>query len=345
MAQCKASQVDNFVAKPDKTIAMVLLYGPDLGLVSERADKLITNYGINLEDPMAVSRFDADDIASDPGKLADEAYAISMFGGAKIIRIKGATRKDIQKLLKPILQDPPPECWIIYEGGDLKRDSALRKLAEKSPAAMALPCFQDSAAALEQLIREEITSNNLSMDRDTKTYLKSLLGDDRRASRNELKKLALFAHGQTEISQDQIAALLGNVSAVVNSDIIDAACLGRVDFLQTRLDQLIAGGMSPDMLISATLRHFQLLHRMRATMDAKKTSAATLVAMARPPIHFSRRDSVTGALRIWTMDKIEIALARLNTAFYETRSKPALARSIAATTLLATALLAKRGSH
>ena len=217
MAQRKASQVDGFVARPDKNIALVLLYGPDQGLISERADMLVANYGIKADDPLAVCRFDADDIGSDPGKLSDEAYAISMFGGARIMRIKGSTRKNILNAFKPILENPPPECWIIFEGGDLKRDSGLRKLIEKSPTAMALPCYQDSASALEQLIGEEITSNNLSIDRDTKAYLKSFLGEDRRASRNELKKLALYAHGQSTISRDEITALLGNVSSVEKS--------------------------------------------------------------------------------------------------------------------------------
>ena len=354
MAQCKASQVDAFIARPDKSIPLVLLYGPDQGLVSERAELLARQYAngstqssanspaVSLIDPMSISRFDADEIASDPGRLADEAFAISMFGSLKLIRIKGSTRKNIQTALKPILENPPPDCWVIFEGGDLKRDSALRKLVEKSPAAMALPCFQDGAAALQQLIGEEITSNGFNMDKETTDYLRSLLGEDRRASRNELRKLALFAHGSKSISREQITALLGNVSAVINDDIIDQACQGRTDFMQSKLDQLFESGGAPDMLIWATLRHFQLLHQFRATMEAKKTSPANLVATARPPIHFSRRDAVTRSLQIWSLDKLTIAMDRLNRAFYDTRSKPVLARSISATTLLALALQARQ---
>ena len=344
MGQLKASQVEKFIGGPEKSISLVLLYGPDQGLVSERADKLVINFGANADDPMAVSRFDADDIASDPGKLSDEAYAISMFGGTRIIRIKGTTRKNIQLALKPVLENAPVDCWIIFEGGDLKPDSALRKLVEKSPLAIALPCFQDNAIALEQLISEEITAHNLNLDNDTKDYLRSLLGDDRRASRNELKKLALYAHGNKTITRDQITALLGNVSAVENSDIIDNACLGRTSFLQTRFDQLIEGGNAPDMLIWATLNHFQMLHQFRANMDIKNTSPSMLVSGARPPLHFARRNDVVKSLQLWTSNKLETALIRLNNAFYECRSKPALARSIAATTLLAIALQANRRS-
>lgn len=342
MAQLKASQVDSYINKPDSSTNLILLYGPDLGLVSERADYLAKFYDAQSSDPITEIRFDMDDIAADAAKLADEAFAISMFSTAKIIRIKGSTRKNILPALNPVISNPLQDCWIIIEGGDLKRESALRKLVEKSPTAMALPCFQDNIAALDQLIREEITNNNLSIDSETSDYLRSLLGNDRRASRNELKKLALFALGQDSVTKDDVRALLGNVSSIANDDIVDAASHGRVDFLETKLDQLLESGGAADMLIWAALRHFQMLHQFRATMDFQRTNAAALVASARPPIHFSRRNSVIKSLQQWTVPKLDSALNRLNTAFYETRSKPALAKSMAATTLLAIALQARQ---
>ncbi|MCF6321106.1 MAG: DNA polymerase III subunit delta, partial [Rhizobiaceae bacterium] len=341
MAQKKASQVDGFIAKPDKNIHFVLLYGPDQGLVSERSEKLSNSLGFGNNDPMSILRFEAEDIASQTGKLSDEAFSISMFGNNKLIKITGNTRKNIVPALKPVLDEPPPDCWIIFEGGDLKRDSALRKLIEKSDSAIALPCYQDGAAALEQLINEEITAYGLSLDYETRDYLRSFLGEDRRASRNELQKLALYAHGQNTITREQIDALLGNVSAVAASDIIDAASLGQTDFLNTRLDQFLQSGGSADMLVRATLKHFQTLHQFRAAMDVKNTSPANLISSARPPVHFSRRDSMIKMLNTWTLRKLGLALKRLDTAFYETRAKPALARSISATTLLAIALQAK----
>ncbi len=341
MAQKKAGQVDGFVASPDKNIHFILLYGPDQGLVSERAEKLAIRLGFGDKDQMSAVRFEADDIASQTGKLSDEAFAISMFGDSKLIRIKGSTRKNIVPTLKPVLDDPPPDCWIIFEGGDLKRDSALRKLIEKNSSAMALPCYQDGAATLDQLINEEITKNGLSIDHETRDYLRSFLGEDRRASRNELQKLALYAHGQKSITRDQIDALLGNVSTVVANDIIDAASLGQTNFLNTKLDQFLQSGGSADMLVRATLRHFQTLHEYRATMDKNNSSPASLVGSARPPIHFSRRDAMIRMLNSWTLKKLALALKRLDGAFYETRAKPALARSISATTLLAIALQAK----
>jgi len=342
MAQIKAANVDNYIAKPDKSIPLTLLYGPDQGLVNERAQQLATKLNPQSGEPMSISRYEAEDLASDPGRLSDDAYAFSMFGDSKLIRINGTTRKNLATAFKPILENPPEKCWIIYEGGDIKRDSALRKLFENSVNAMALPCFQDNASALEQLIQEEITANNLSIDTDTKNYLKSLLGEDRRASRNELKKLALFALGEKTITRQQISSLLGNVSAVVNDDIIDAACLGQTDFLQSKLDQLFEAGGAPDMLMWATLRHLQMLHYFLAKMKGSNMQASSIINSARPPIHFSRKNRIIASLKKWDLTKLESAMNRLNRAFYETRFNTSLARSIAATTLLAIALQARK---
>ncbi len=342
MAQIKVANVDHYITNPDKSIPLTLLYGPDQGLVSERAQLLAAKLNPNADEPLSVSRYEAEMLASDPGKLSDDAYSFSMFGDNKLIHISGTTRKNLLVAFKPILENPPQKCWIIYEGGDIKRDSALRKFLEKSVSAITLPCFQDNSAALEQLIREEITSNNLSIDTDTKNYLKSLLGEDRRASRNELKKLALFALGENSINREQITNLLGNVSTVVNEDIVDAACLGQTDFLRSKLNQLFEAGGAPDMLVWATLRHLQILHYFKATMNGSNAQPSSIIANARPPIHFSRKNKVIASLQKWSLSKLEIAMVRLNKAFYETRSNSNLAKSIAATTLLAIALQANQ---
>ncbi len=342
MTQRKAHQVASFVAKPEKEFHLILLYGPDQGLVSENADRLVKSLSLGTSNPVAVTRFNADEIASEPGRLADEAFSISMFGDEKIIRIQGTTRKNILLCLKPVFDTPLSDCRIIYEAGDLKRESAIRKRFENSDNAIALPCYQDSAAALDQLIEEEILGNNISIDRETIAYLRSFLGEDRRASRNELKKLALYALGEEKITRDQITALLGNVSTVANDDIVDAVCQGNTNFLASKFDQLMESGGTPDMLVWATLRQFQLLHKFKSAMNINKANPASLIASVRPPIHFSRHKAMTRSLQLWSVEKCETALTRLNNAFFEVRSKPALAKSIAATTLLAVALQATR---
>ncbi|MGO9585913.1 MAG: DNA polymerase III subunit delta, partial [Limisphaerales bacterium] len=62
---------------------------------------------------------DGDAVARDPGALADEVYAISMFGGSRAVWIEAQAR-DLLPALEPLFERPPQErnisaattiCW------------------------------------------------------------------------------------------------------------------------------------------------------------------------------------------------------------------------------------------
>ena len=107
MAELKASEVVRFLAKPDLSKSVFLVYGPDAGLVSETADKLADKSGVDLSDPFCTLRIDADVMASETSRLAEEAHTIAMFGGKRLIRISGSTRKDLVRAVQPVLDTPP----------------------------------------------------------------------------------------------------------------------------------------------------------------------------------------------------------------------------------------------
>ena len=90
MAEKKAGEVEAFLSRPDTSFPTVLLYGPDAGLVSERAAKIATLSGVDLKDPFAAISLVADELEKDIGRLHDEVRTISMFGGRRLIRVRGA---------------------------------------------------------------------------------------------------------------------------------------------------------------------------------------------------------------------------------------------------------------
>lgn len=341
MGQLKAGEVDSFINRPNRKSPVILLYGPDSGLVSERGDRIAVKSGVDLDDPFCLIRMNADDLASDPLRLADEANTIGMFGGERLIRISGPTRKDLTKALEPVLNTPPEDCWIIVESGDLKKSSGLRKQVEKSTAGLALPCYQDNDAALNQLIQTEIIDHGVQLDRETQSLLRSRLGSDRRASRNELQKLYLYAHRKGEVTEADIRALVGDTSTFVVDDIADATAGGQLVKLEEGLNQAEVTDAAPDMIILATLRHFQMLHWAKVQMEAKRQGPSQVFRTIRPPMHFSRERSVVDALSYWHYDPLLRAIERLEKTSFECRKNADLAPTVASTTLLAIALEAK----
>ena len=63
-----------------------------------------------------------------------------------------------------------------------------------------LACYPDGERDLAKLIDDELRASDLRISQDARATLSALLGGDRQASRNELRKLTLYAHGQGEVT-------------------------------------------------------------------------------------------------------------------------------------------------
>ena len=66
MSQKKAHEVDGWLARPDPSARVVLIYGPDRGLVSERAKRFAASTGLPLDDPFGVVKLSASTVEADP---------------------------------------------------------------------------------------------------------------------------------------------------------------------------------------------------------------------------------------------------------------------------------------
>src|SRR5437660_5231916 len=84
------SRVAAFLQQPDPDIRAVLLYGPDDGLVRERAGTIARTVCADLTDPFRVADLSPATLAADPARLADEAAQLSLTGGQRVVRVRGA---------------------------------------------------------------------------------------------------------------------------------------------------------------------------------------------------------------------------------------------------------------
>ncbi len=342
MAQKKAHEADAFLQNPDHGFRTILIYGPNNGLVCERAQRFAKSTGIDLDDPFCVIRIDADSAAANPNRIAEDAHTVSMFGGARLIWITGSTLRNLAGAVKPVLSTPPQDCYILIEAGDLKKTAPLRKLVEASKSAMALPCYGDDARALNNLIDEETTKAGLAIEPAARMLLTSLLGADRRASRMEVEKLCLYARGNKTIFEADVAAIVGDASAFAIDEVVDAASIGNITAVQNTLGRLFETGTHPSVVASAALRHFQVLHKARAEMDQARQSPNSIIARMRPPVMFRRKDDIAKALGLWQLPKLEKSLERLERTCLESRTNAELAGAIVSMALMAISIDAAR---
>ena len=314
---------DRFLAKPDPAIRVVLIYGADEGLVSERAERFaraVTGDG----DRLGVARLEMDTVADDPGILADEANAIPMFGGRRAIMIRVAGQRSIEPAIRAILDAPPVDSWVILAAGELRTTSPLRKLCEGDPGAAAVPCYADDEKDLDRLIDEETGAAGLAIADDARAALKEVLGADRRVSRSEVAKLCLYAADGGAISIDDVRAAVGDAAAFAVDETIDMMALGDLAGLERGYRRLLAAGTPGFVIAGTALRHLNFLEKSRARFDAG-VSAKALVDRARPAIFYRRQSSVMQQIPRWSTSRLARAFAILDRAMVDSRLNGAIA--------------------
>jgi len=340
MTAIKAADVDRFIARPDPAAAVVLVYGPDAGLVRERVDALVKASVDDPNDPFSFVRIEGEDLSGNPSRLVEEAHTVPLFGGRRAVMVKAGGR-NIVAAVEPVLAAPSNECRIIIEAGDLKKSAPLRALCEKSKVAAALPCYVDNARDLARLIDDEMRAANLQIAPDARAMLLGLLGGDRLASRNEIRKLVLYAQGGSRVELADVVAVVADASALALDGVIDSAFAGKPSDVETEFGKARAGGSSPAAIVSAAIRQVANLHKMKLAVEAGD-SVEFAMKRGAPPVHFTRERDVGAALRAWSPPRLLRTMEQLAEASLDMRRNAVLAEAIAQRTLLAIALGARR---
>jgi DNA polymerase III subunit delta len=305
----KPRSIPAFLSRPDPAVRAVLIYGGDEGLVRERVETLMQSVVADLTDPFLVADFRADLLKDDPARLADEAAAIAMTGGRRAVRIRSATNQH-SGVFADFLADPSGDALVVIEGGELPKSSALRKAFEGSPAGAALPCYPDEGRGLEQLITEHLKDRHgLGVERNALAYMCQRLGNDRRLTRQELDKLALFKGNSSggTVTLEEAEGAIGDAGAVQLDEIVFAATGGDLSGLDWSLGRYFAAGESPIPVLRALTRHLERLQVARSAVDRGRSAAEAMKSL-RPPVFFKQEQVFGRQLQAWRSERLSAAL-------------------------------------
>ena len=341
----RPSDIRSFLTSPSPKMAAALIYGPDLGLVHERAEALVRRFAGSLDDPFRVSDLSGSQLKDDPARLTDETFALSMAGGRRAVRVRSVTDTHsalFENLFEVVAGRKPEEiAFVVVEASDLGPRSSLRALFEESPSAAAIPCYLDSPEELEALVQSTLREKGLMIEDEALTYLVERLGEDRGASRSEIEKLTLYGDGAQRITLSDVRALTGSGGTVGFDDASLAAATGDAPELDRSLTLLYDEGTAPVAVLRGAQRFFQRLHiaagKMAGGMDAE-SALKTL----RPPVFFKEMPRWKVALQAWSPRRVSDAQEILLKAEADCKTTGMPAAALAARALLQIAAAARR---
>jgi DNA polymerase-3 subunit delta len=334
------NRIEGFLKAPDAAVKAVLVYGPDAGLVKERLDRLAKTVVSDLSDPFRTADINAGSLKDDPARLADEAAAIALTGGRRVVRVRDAGDATTAPL-SGFLTHPMGDALVLVEGGELGPRSSLRKLFEGAENAVALPCYGDEGGGLEAVIHETLRAHGLTAEPDAVAWLADHLGGDRKLTRSELDKLALYMGGPGRVKLEDAAACIGDTAALSMDDLNMATAEGDHAAAQRVLDRLFHEGTSPTGVLRGLQRHFQRLHLCAGHM-LKGRTAEQAVATLKPPPHFRLADRLKAQLQRWPAERLATALDLLVAAEIDCKSTGMPAEEITSRTVMQIARAAAR---
>jgi DNA polymerase-3 subunit delta len=331
MVALKASAVAGFVKSPNSDCRAVLVYGPDAGLVSERASALAQIFAKRGEGQTEIVRLDDRDLAEDPARIEVELKTVPLFAGQSVVRVTASQRLDVPSL-KALLATPF-ENILIVEAGNLRPDSGLRKLFEGHKSAAALPCYSDEKFTLG-VIDAELREAGLSIDRETRDYLMTRLGADQALSRSEVIKLAIYAQDSGRIAHEDVEAIVGDAAETALDNFAYAVSGGDAKAALAELQRLAAAGTDRSAALSALGRHFTQLHRVAAAASSGGTLEQAAKSL-KPRLHFKREPIFITHCKRWGASRLSHALPLIQEAVRRSRRSPDLDGAFAERLVLA----------
>lgn len=330
-----ARGIAGFLKRPDPAARAVLLYGPDAGLVKERAEMLAKTVVEDLSDPFRVADITGDTLGSDPARLPDEAAAMAMTGGRRVVRVRDAGNEAVEAFTN-FFAHPVGDALIVVEGGELDGRSGLRKLFEKSEHAAAIACYRDEGRDLGAVIRETLQKASVNIEADALAWLTDHLGGDRLVTRGEIEKLALYVGTGKTATLEDARALVGDSAEIGLDDLVNATASGDLPSLERVRTKLDSEGIPAIAQLRAAQRHFARLHLCAGLMAQGRDEEGAMMSL-RPPVFWKEKTNFRTQLKRWSPAKLSIALAQLLDAEVKCKSSGSPAELVAAHCLMSLA--------
>lgn len=297
------ARIKTALDRPTPDIRFYLLHGPDEAGAMALAARLGRAMGPEAE------RVDLDGptLRADPARLLEEAASLSLFGGARHVRVTGAGEESLAAV-DALLEAERAGNPVVMIAPALRSTAKLVKRAIDADGALVCALYVPTGEALDAVATQIAREHGLRVASGVARRLAQATAGDRAIMAREVEKLALYLDAAADRPQtltDEALDAVGADSGEADSnEIIDAVLGGRGNTLGDALREAREGGASPIPWLRQLARRLAALAEMRADV-ARGNDVGSV--MKRHRVFFKEEATTATALRRWSPDAIAAA--------------------------------------
>ena len=294
--------------QPDPAVRFYLFHGPDEAGSRALAERLLKG--------LAAEKFalPAQAIKSDPASVADEAGAISLFGGKRAIWVEPAG-DEIVGGVEALLEAQACESPTIAVAGSLRKTSSLLKLAEAHSATLSHISYVPEGRDLERLVMDLGRDVGLRISPDLARRVAAAVVGNQAIAAQELQKLALYLDADPasprDLDPDSLDMLGADSGEADLMRIGDLALAGRMDDLLDELARLPHGGSEAIPVLRALQRRLLMLAPLCAKISQGQSVDGVMTSMGKS-LFWKDKPLIQRLLSAWSAERLAEAAARVS---------------------------------
>lgn len=310
-------QLDRALREPAQ-FRFLLLHGPD-----EAGSRALARRVAAVAGPEAERiELSGAELRSDPARLADEAAAISLFGGARYILVDPAG-DECAAAAEGLLEAGAAGNPVVLIAGALKGTSRLLKLALAADDAVAFASYPPEGAEAERLAADLGRERGVAIPPEVARRLAEACAGNRALLASEIDKLALYLDSAPDrpkpADHDSLDAVGASAEEADMSRLVDSVGVGDQAALQSELLRLSGQGVEGIALVRAVLRRMLLLARLRSEVDLGERPDAVMASQGKS-LFWKEKPSVGRQLARWRSELLARSISRLVEAELEMKA-------------------------
>ena len=200
------TNISRLLDQADGEMRFYLFWGPDEGQSRALAARLLQALGADRFVVISST------IKTDPASLVDEAAAMALFGGRRVIWIEPAG-EEIADGIAALLAAPATESPVVAIVSAAAKPRELIRIAETSPLAVSFASYAPEGGDAERMVIEVGRRFGLTIERHIAARVAAACGNDQAIVAQELDKLSLYLDASTSRPRPLDQAALDAVGA------------------------------------------------------------------------------------------------------------------------------------